>query len=72
MQRFHPLIYTFAGLLTVNPDERLTVDDLINHAWFRRENETPETPLATPSVLTLASQACTLRSPLGDKVALLL
>jgi serine/threonine protein kinase len=41
--------------LTVNPDERLTVDEVSEHEWFKHAGNTPETPLATPTVLTLAA-----------------
>ena len=44
-----------SGLLTVNPDERLTVDEVSEHEWFKHAGNTPETPLATPTVLSLAA-----------------
>ncbi len=39
----------------MNPDERLTVDEVSEHDWFKHAGNTPETPLATPTVLSLAA-----------------
>ena len=42
----------FVGLLTVNPKERITMQDLLNNEWINGTNlET--TPLATPDVLSV-------------------
>lgn len=42
------------GLLTVDPMERITIDELREHPWLQ-QNNTPNTPLVTPSVLESAS-----------------
>ena len=38
------------GLLTVNPEERLGVDEVMEHPWLQK-GTTPDTPLMTPSIL---------------------
>lgn len=51
------------GLLTVNPEERLTVEEVQEHAWLRHKNS-PQTPLATPTILGAASGLHLLPHPL--------
>lgn len=40
------------GLLTVNPDQRLRMNDLRNNAWVQGCQNFPQTPLMTPDVLS--------------------
>lgn len=41
-----------AGLLTVNPSQRLTIKDLETHEWLREDTSAlPHTPLMTPGIL---------------------
>ena len=42
------------GLLTVDPAERLTAEQVSDHTWLRFKNS-PQTPLATPTILGASS-----------------
>ncbi|PIK47185.1 putative ribosomal protein S6 kinase alpha-5, partial [Apostichopus japonicus] len=39
------------GLLTVNPSNRLTIDDLASNVWIQGDSQNSSTPLMTPGVL---------------------
>jgi len=39
------------GLLTVDPQQRLTVQDALHHSWLTGGTQLPHTPLMTPGVL---------------------
>jgi hypothetical protein len=51
----------FAGLLTVDPKRRLTMQDLLNNEWISGKNQEvfSTTPLATPDVLSLTRSTMT-------------
>ena len=39
------------GCLKTNPEERLTIDDVIRNKWIAQYNAVPQTPLLTSDVL---------------------
>ncbi|XP_022110328.1 ribosomal protein S6 kinase alpha-5-like isoform X1 [Acanthaster planci] len=43
------------GLLTVNPSQRLTIEDLLINEWIQGQQATSSTPLMTPNILLSAS-----------------
>uniref|UniRef100_A0A915IIC2 Protein kinase domain-containing protein n=1 Tax=Romanomermis culicivorax TaxID=13658 RepID=A0A915IIC2_ROMCU len=40
-----------SGLLTINPEERLTVDEAVDHPWLQKTCTSSDATLATPNVL---------------------
>lgn len=45
------------GLLTVNPNQRLRMNDLKNNGWVQGSQSIPQTPLMTPDILLSSTSA---------------
>lgn len=43
--------FCIAGLLTVDPKARLTIQEVLQHSWLRGGTQLPHTPLMTPGIL---------------------
>lgn len=44
----------FLDLLTVDPEERLNIDEVVEHPWLQK-GRTPDTPLVTPNILDMGA-----------------
>ncbi|EDO39163.1 predicted protein, partial [Nematostella vectensis] len=53
------------GLLTVDPSQRLTVQEVLRHDWLRVETSLPHTPLVTPGILERGKKRTYVESALN-------
>ncbi|KXJ25800.1 ribosomal protein S6 kinase alpha-5 [Exaiptasia diaphana] len=53
------------GLLTVDPQQRLTIQEVLHHSWLTGGSQLPHTPLMTPGVLGRAHKRTYVESALN-------